>query len=118
MSGSIWVSARNADGRTFTVGGDTYDDFCTNALALFGPEGADQLAGDFSVLLDPPSAQPSQPAQPPASAPSAAPASAPGAPTCAHGARTFRSGTGKKGPWTAWFCPEPKGAVQCEAIWG
>lgn len=38
-------------------------------------------------------------------------------PSCAHGARTARSGSSGKGPWKAWFCSQPKGAQQCDAIW-
>lgn len=44
----------------------------------------------------------------------AAPAVA--APSCAHGARTRRTGTSARGPWTGWFCPLPKGdPAQCKA---
>jgi hypothetical protein len=56
----------------------------------------------------------------PAAAPAVAapaPAAAPsqGAHTCRHGAMTYRSGSGAKGPWQAYFCPAPKGAPdQCE----
>lgn len=51
-------------------------------------------------------------------APAAAPQGAPG-PSCVHGPMTFRSGQGKKGPWTAHFCPTPKGTPgQCEPVWG
>jgi hypothetical protein len=38
---------------------------------------------------------------------------------CPHGQRTKRSGTSARGPWTAHFCPLPKGnPSQCDAIWG
>ena len=38
-------------------------------------------------------------------------------PTCAHGAMTFRTGTGAKGPWKGYFCPSPKGTPnQCDPI--
>lgn len=41
------------------------------------------------------------------------------APVCKHGPMTYRSGTGKRGAWTAHFCPAPKGdPSQCEPIWG
>lgn len=124
MTSNFQLSAKHPDGRIFVIGGADYDEFGTNLLALYGAEGADRVIEDFTFLLDPSSGQPSQSAAP--SAPAAtgysntanpAPA-APGAPTCAHGARTFRTGQGKKGTWTAWFCPQPKGAPQCEAIWG
>lgn len=60
-------------------------------------------------------------AGPTAPAPSAPAPQAPAAPgpVCQHGARVFRSGTGKNGkPWSAWFCPTPKGTQgQCEPEW-
>lgn len=119
MTANIQLSAKHPDGRIFVIGGATYDEFSENLLALYGPQGADRVVEDFVFLLDPSSGQPSQPAAYSAPASPAAPVpAAPGAPTCDHGARTFRSGVGKKGPWTAWFCPQPKGTVQCEAIWG
>lgn len=37
---------------------------------------------------------------------------------CTHGKRTRREGTGRKGPWVGWFCPQPKGAAdQCAPQW-
>ena len=40
-----------------------------------------------------------------------------GAPTCSHGPRIHRKGTGAKGPWQAWFCPTPKGTPdQCKPM--
>lgn len=40
-------------------------------------------------------------------------------PSCQHGPRTPRSGTGAKGPWKAYFCPLPSSrkAEQCNAVW-
>ena len=39
------------------------------------------------------------------------------APTCKHGTMVFRAGTSARGPWRAWMCAAPKGAVdKCEAI--
>lgn len=39
-------------------------------------------------------------------------------PVCKHGPRTARSGSGAKGPWRAWMCPEPKGSSdQCQPEW-
>lgn len=52
--------------------------------------------------------------------PSAAPvAAAPtDAPICKHGAMQFKTGTSARGPWKAWMCPSPKGAVdKCETSW-
>ena len=79
-----------------------------------------------AMPVAPPAQQP--PSVPAPAAPAAAssgwdvPAPAPSfqqatTPSCQHGPRTARSGVGAKGPWRAWFCPQPKGAPQCEAIW-
>lgn len=39
------------------------------------------------------------------------------APTCKHGNMTYRTGTSARGPWKAWMCPAPKGAVdKCDPI--
>ncbi len=55
----------------------------------------------------------------------ATPVSAPGqqqvvegqAPTCKHGNMTYRTGTSARGPWRAWMCSAPKGAVdKCDPI--
>ena len=35
-------------------------------------------------------------------------APAQGVPTCSHGPRVHRTGVGKNGPWTAWFCNTDK----------
>ena len=39
------------------------------------------------------------------------------APSCRHGERTYREGTGAKGPWKAYFCPSKNRADQCDAQW-
>jgi hypothetical protein len=40
------------------------------------------------------------------------------APTCPHGTRQFKSGVGAKGPWAAYFCPQPKGTPgACAPEW-
>lgn len=40
------------------------------------------------------------------------------APTCAHGAMSFREGVGQKGPWKGWMCAAPKGTTpKCETVW-
>lgn len=90
-----------------------------------------QIAATANVAKTMPVAPPAQ--QPPSVPAPAAPAAAPAdwgtppppapsfaqamQPSCSHGPRTARSGSGAKGPWRAWFCPQPKGAPQCEAIW-
>jgi hypothetical protein len=39
------------------------------------------------------------------------------APTCKHGNMAFRNGTSARGPWKAWMCAAPKGAVdKCDPI--
>lgn len=39
-------------------------------------------------------------------------------PSCDHGDRVYREGTGKTGkPYKAWFCPQPKGEPQCAVEW-
>lgn len=44
--------------------------------------------------------------------------SAGAAPVCKHGPMTYKTGTSSKGPWRAWMCPSPKGAVdKCETSW-
>lgn len=36
---------------------------------------------------------------------------------CPHGQRTRKTGTSSRGPWTAFFCPLPKGHPdQCDAV--
>ena len=38
--------------------------------------------------------------------------------TCKHGDIVPKSGTSAKGPWRAWMCNAPKGALdKCEPIW-
>ena len=40
------------------------------------------------------------------------------APTCKHGAMSYRTGTGAKGPWKGWMCAAPKGASdKCDTVW-
>jgi hypothetical protein len=116
MTANIQVSGKLPDGRIYVIGGDTYAEFAGLVQDFFGPDG-ERVIEDFGVLLDPPSAQPSQPAPRSAPATNAAPP-APGSPECRHGARTHRTGEGKKGTWSAWFCSQPKGSDQCDPLWG
>lgn len=54
----------------------------------------------------------------PSSAPPPAPQQPPTGPMCAHGARTYSSGTKDGKPWRAWFCALPKGTPgTCEPTW-
>jgi hypothetical protein len=118
MTNKIQVSySEGRDGRIFVIGGETFDEFFANAGDVLGAESSARLVEDFAALVDPPSAQPSQPAPRSAPATNAAPP-APGSPECRHGARTHRTGEGKKGTWSAWFCSQPKGSDQCDPLWG
>lgn len=57
------------------------------------------------------------PQTPAAAAPPAAAAGGDGF-QCNHGARIHRTGQSAKGPWSAWFCPQPKGASDaCPPVW-
>lgn len=119
MTANIQVSGKLPDGRIYVIGGDTADQFFDNLAGVLGNgETAQRVMEDFAVLVDPPSAQPSQPAVRSAPAQQAAP-SAPGAPPCDHGPRSFRTGTKANGQaWSAWFCAAPKGAPdQCKPVW-
>lgn len=41
-----------------------------------------------------------------------------GGKVCIHGPMTLRNGVGKKGPWSAYFCPTAKGTPgQCAPEW-
>lgn len=59
------------------------------------------------------------PTAPAPSVPSfAPPADAATPPSCQHGPRSPKSGSGAKGPWRAWMCPTPKGTYdQCQPMW-
>jgi len=36
---------------------------------------------------------------------------------CKHGAMSYKTGAGAKGPWKGWFCPSPKGTPdQCQPV--
>lgn len=64
----------------------------------------------------------STPAPQPAAAQQAPALSEPNgtAPSCPHGQRIYKSGTGKTGkPWAAWMCPLPKErkSEQCSPEW-
>ena len=77
-------------------------------------QGATAVAQPVAPVAAPPSDwSPTAQTTPPPS-PSFAQATVP---QCAHGPRTARSGQGAKGPWKAWFCSQPKGAQQCDAVW-
>lgn len=124
MTANFQISGKAPDGRIYVVGGDTWAEFSGNLQDVYGPQ-ADRIIEDFNFLLDPSIAEAaataaglrSVPAAPSRAASGSTPP-APGAPECVHGARVFRTGTGSKGQWQAWFCPTPKGtADQCPAQW-
>lgn len=53
-----------------------------------------------------------------AGAPQAAPQASSGR-FCEHGQRSQKSGQGKNGPWTGYFCALPKGSPgACDVVWG
>jgi hypothetical protein len=65
-----------------------------------------------------------QPALPTPAAPAAQPAPAAAPPpqaqvrTCAHGVRTYKTGTGSRGKWEGYFCALPKGTPgACAVEW-
>lgn len=124
MSDNIWVSYRNPDGRTFTIGGSNPDVFFENALGMFDGdrEKAARLAEDFQVLADPPAAQAVTNAAPlrAGGAPAAPAAAPPGAPSCQHGVRTYKesftSRAGKAMP-SSWQCTSRDRNDQCKAVW-
>ena len=125
MSGAtISVNAKTAGGTLVSVGGVGYDDFYSNLVALVGEADAADVVAAMAATVTPPSANGSAPAGPAAVAaafPQAAPvqpaAPAAAAPSCHHGVKVFRTGTGKNNkPWSAYFCPSPKGTPdQCPA---
>jgi hypothetical protein len=123
MSDNIWVSFRNPDGRTFTIGGSDPDQFFDNLAGVFGDgDKAKRVFEDFAVLADPPVAAAVANAAPlrTGSGPAAAAASAPGAPVCDHGPRQFKaaftSKAGKDMP-SSWQCQSRDRASQCKAVW-
>lgn len=120
MSDNIWVSFRHPDGRTFTIGAATPGEFEAAATGM-GLD-ANALIEDFQVLADPPVAQAvanAAPLRTAGGAPAAA-ASAPGAPSCAHGPRSYKaaftSKAGKDMP-SSWQCQSRDRNDQCKAQW-
>lgn len=85
----------------------------SNATPLTHPDTAAAPAAPAAAPVAAPAA-PSWGAVSPPPAPSFQQAAVP---QCAHGPRTARSGASAKGPWKAWFCPQPKGTAQCDAQW-
>lgn len=127
-------------GDLFTVRGDTFDEFQSNAIAAGAVQGIGTLLAALNgevyeaaatvatanlaaglgatpagaVQGDPFGGSFAQGAggyQPQAVTP---PPVAAGDRTCAHGVMVKRTGIGAKGEWRAWFCPTPKGTEgQC-----
>ena len=120
------VQALQAVGSTGAVAGAI--ERATQNLTAGGlnPSVAPENTPPAQAYQPPPAAAPQAP-QPPAYQPpaqqqpwGAAPSNGNFAePTCHHGARQHRSGTGRTGkPWAAWMCPSPKGTPdQCDPIW-
>lgn len=135
-SESNYSLTTKVDGDLFTVRGDTAEEFQNNLRAvvtndlvsyvLAVQEAARGNKAQAAVHQTFPGATPvadtrsfeqivSEPAQ--ASTFSGAAAAA-GAPTCAHGARSWKSGTSKNGkPYNGWFCTSNDRDNQCPPQW-
>ena len=80
-------------------------------------------AQDFSALIGSVSqsfsgARPAAPVSSGAVSGSAPAVASSGAPTCRHGAMTYKEGVSAKGPWKGYMCAAPKGATdKCQTIW-
>jgi hypothetical protein len=129
MTSNIQVSSKDAHGRIFVIGGETFDSFWANAVDILTAEKAQQLVDDFQLLTNPEAANAVANAAPLRTGGTPVPAqpsgfggggfAPPGAPTCDHGPRVRRTGTSGKGPWVGWFCPTPKGTPgQCQPKFG
>jgi hypothetical protein len=126
------VSPKLPDGTLVNVRGATADEFFANieaavniapSIAALGAA----LTGTGNLAAAGVTGQPVQSvAQVAQQAVAAQPASVtpinqggPPAPVCKHGQMTFRDGQGKRGYWSAHFCPTAKGTPdQCEPVWG
>ncbi len=108
----------------FTVRGDTVEEFIANLDGSVHAVGNAQnlqavstaiggLGGGTVVSQQPaPAAAPA-----PTPAPAAAPAGVP-VPMCSHGQRVYKTGSGKKGQWQAYFCAASKDAPdKCDPVW-
>ena len=89
---------------------EAYDDLAED-LDLIQQAKAVSAAGAVTTALTTIAPAPSVPSFAP-------PADAATPPSCQHGPRTPKSGSGAKGPWRAWMCPTPKGTYdQCQPMW-
>lgn len=108
------IGNRNNLGREagFFAGGETVDEVMKHARDFLGEAMADELVGKLiEAVGDPFDVATANLAKGGITA-----TSDPDAPLCKHGPRIKRTGTSAKGPWTAWFCPQPKGSPdQCKA---
>lgn len=119
----------------FTVRGDTYDEFLSNAMACGQVSGVGVLIGALNGEMTPLVEQQAAATvaaslgggvvTPPAGDPFGgsfapippAPGASAGDRTCAHGVMVKRTGVGQKGEWRAWFCPTPKDTPgQCKPV--
>jgi hypothetical protein len=121
------------NGDLLTVRGDTPQEFTLNLAGLLDAKPG-VLLSDLQALTqtgaalavgpsDPWATQGNQSVgAPPAwgqQAPVAPPQVQPDLPTgfnCVHGQRTYRTGNGKNGAWTAYFCPSNDKANQCKPM--
>lgn len=127
MTLAVQISKKLPDGTIVVLGGEDFDKFVSNTIAVYegSAEHADALLQKvrdaFAGTVDMTGAastnladafQQAAPVQ--QQRPSAGPAPASGR-TCLHGPMTFRTGTSAKGPWSAYFCPAQKGdPTQCQ----
>lgn len=146
MTANVQISTKRPTGEIYVIGGENYDDFYTNMLALYGGsvEHVNLIVGDMQESLMPtaqdatpaatnvvqvafPQAEPVQQQAPAPAAPVAfrrpqgGPPPGQVAPVCEHGyAREWKTGgggnTGKKA-WSAWFCPLRKEEGACAPQW-
>lgn len=120
---SLPPAAQYAKGDMLNLRGNTVEDVDALFDAVLAEDAAFLAkAAEVGALLR--GAQvvnmPDEPAQPAVAAAPAA--SGDGAPVaqlrvCSHGKRVRREGTGSKGKWAGWFCPEKNRSNQCAVEW-
>lgn len=132
---ALQISKRLPDGTIVVVGGQNPTEFANNLTGVIGEEGRDAVRALFYNLIDDggitkatatvetafPEAAPAAPTPAPVSPPPrrSAPAAPPGnPPVCDHGyAREYKTGTGARGPWAAWFCSLKREEGACAPQW-
>lgn len=124
----IQVNYRTADGALFNIYAQDQADLETALAELAGAHASIVQVGALlhggaaaAPVVQPAASQVPTTAYAPAQTAPAPQAAAPAAGNghvCLHGARIFKSGNGAKGPWGAYFCPQPQNATdKCEPEW-